>query len=200
MRDWLFVEDHAEALVRVVEHGRPRRDLCHRRPAAAHQSAGGHGDLRPSGQTGPRSSRPAGAADPFRHRPARPRFPLRDRPVPQRGGTGLESAARLRDAAWPAQSTGIWTIAPGGRRLRAARYAGQRLGASGSAGPGHGARTKGKRHEGHPARRRFRHAAASDDPRGVETASAGVRQADGLLPAVHADAGGDQGHHADLHP
>ena len=29
--------------------------------------------------------------------------------------------------------------------------------------------------------------------------AAGVRQADGLLSAVHADAGGDPGHHADLH-
>ncbi len=55
-------------------------------------------------------------------------------------------------------------------------------------------------HEGHPARRRLRHAAASDDPGGVEAASAGLRQADGLLPAVHADAGRHPRHPGDLHP
>ena len=95
MRDWLFVEDHAEALVRVVEQRHSWRDLCDRRPPAAHQSAGGQGDLRPSRQARARSGRPARSADPLRHRPARPRFPLRDRPVAQRTGPGLESAARL---------------------------------------------------------------------------------------------------------
>ena len=49
MRDWLFVEDHAEALLRVVERGEPGRDLLHRRPPAAQQSRGGAGDLRHAG-------------------------------------------------------------------------------------------------------------------------------------------------------
>ena len=41
----------------------------------------------------------------------------------------------------------------------------------------------------HHSRRRVRHAAVPGDARGVEAAAAGLRQADDLLPAVHADAG-----------
>ena len=50
----------------------------------------------------------------------------------------------------------------------------------------------------HPGRR-LGHAALSGDARGVEAAAAGVRQADDLLPADDADAGGHSRHPADLH-
>ncbi len=54
--------------------------------------------------------------------------------------------------------------------------------------------------EGHHSRRRLRHTAASADARGQQAAAADLQQADGLLPAVHADAGGHPGcaghHHA----
>ena len=45
-------------------------------------------------------------------------------------------------------------------------------------------------HEGHHSRRRFRHAALSCDARHQQAVFAGLRQADGLLPAVGSDAGG----------
>ncbi len=53
--------------------------------------------------------------------------------------------------------------------------------------------------QGHHPGRRLRHAALSGDARGVEAAPAGVRQADDLLPADHADAGGHPRHPAHLH-
>ena len=76
MRDWLFVEDHAEALVRVVESGIPGETYAigGRQPRTNLQVV--QGDLRASRRAGARPGRPAGAADPVRHRPARPRFPL----------------------------------------------------------------------------------------------------------------------------
>ena len=52
--------------------------------------------------------------------------------------------------------------------------------------------------QGHHPRRRFRHPAASGDPGGLEAVAAGVRQADGLLPARHPDAGGHPRHPGDL--
>ena len=54
------------------------------------------------------------------------------------------------------------------------------------------------RHERHSARRRLRHAAASDDLGGVEAVAAGLRQTDGLLPAVDADACRHPRHPGDL--
>ena len=54
------------------------------------------------------------------------------------------------------------------------------------------------RHEGDHPRRRLRHAPPSDDAGGQQAAAAGLRQADDLLPARHADAGGhprDPDHH-----
>ena len=53
---------------------------------------------------------------------------------------------------------------------------------------------RGRRHEGDRARRRIGHAALSDDPRGQQAAPAGLRQADGLLPDLGADAGRDPRH------
>jgi hypothetical protein len=63
--------------------------------------------------------------------------------------------------------------------------------------------TQAARHEhtqGHHPRRRLRHPAVSHHPGGLQAAAAGVRQADGVLPADHADAGRDPRHPADLHP
>ena len=127
-RDWLFVEDHAEALVRVVEHGQPgatyaigarqpRSNLEVVRAICAHP-----------GPPRARPGRPASAADPLRHRPARPRFPLRDRPVAHRGGAGLDARRMISRPGWRAPSTGTWPTAPGGRPCARGRYAGQRLG------------------------------------------------------------------------
>ena len=49
IRDWLHVEDHARALVTVVEHGRVGRDLLHRRPGGTPQPRGGRDHLRRAG-------------------------------------------------------------------------------------------------------------------------------------------------------
>ena len=48
IRDWLFVEDHARALVAAVERGQPGRDLLHRRPLRAAQPRRGADHLRPA--------------------------------------------------------------------------------------------------------------------------------------------------------
>src|SRR5271170_2603413 len=48
--------------------------------------------------------------------------------------------------------------------------------------------------EGNHSRRRLRHAALSGDACCLEAATAGLRQADDLLPSEHADAGGDSRH------
>ncbi len=47
-RDWLFVDDHAEALVQVARAGRAGRHLRHRCAPAAQQPRGGASDLRAS--------------------------------------------------------------------------------------------------------------------------------------------------------
>src|SRR6185437_1331842 len=55
-------------------------------------------------------------------------------------------------------------------------------------------------HERHHPRRRLRHAPAPDHPCGEQAAAAGVRQADDLLPAGHADAGRHLRGAGDQHP
>ncbi len=55
------------------------------------------------------------------------------------------------------------------------------------------------RHEGHHPRGRLGHAALPGDAGGLQAAPAGVRQADGVLPALHADARGHPRHPGDLH-
>ena len=70
-RDWLYVEDHAAALVRVLERGEPGATytIGARQPRSnidvVARSA-------PYWTPAARSRRPARAADPLRHRPARP--------------------------------------------------------------------------------------------------------------------------------
>ena len=49
VRDWLYVEDHARALLAVVMHGAVGRHLLYRRKLRADKSAGGRGDLRVDG-------------------------------------------------------------------------------------------------------------------------------------------------------
>ena len=136
---------------------RAGRHLRHRRAPAAQQPRRGAAPSAPHlDAPAARPGRPARAADPLRHRPARPRFPLRDRPVAHRGGARLAGAARFRAPAcartidWYLDNRAWW------EGVRAGRYAGQRLG-----------RREAAADEGHPARRRLRHAAAPDDAGGV---------------------------------
>src|SRR5579872_4439688 len=51
----------------------------------------------------------------------------------------------------------------------------------------------------HHSSGRIGHAALSRDPCSLQEPAADLRQADDLLSAIHADAGGDTGHSADLH-
>lgn len=59
---------------------------------------------------------------------------------------------------------------------------------------------KGETNERHHPRRRRRHAAIPPDHGNEQAAAAGLRQADDLLPAVHADALGHPGHPHHLDP
>ena len=93
-RDWLFVEDHAEALVRVA--GAAASPAPPTRSAPASRAATCRWCRRSAPcwtvacpiRPGPREP-----PDPLRHRPSRPRFPLRDRSVAHRGRPGLARAA-----------------------------------------------------------------------------------------------------------
>ena len=68
VRDWLFVEDHAEALLAIVARGRGRRVLQHRRRQRAPQSRSRRGDLRSRGRTCARATaRLAARTDHLRH-------------------------------------------------------------------------------------------------------------------------------------
>ena len=122
-RDWMFVDDHAEALVRVLERGAP-------------------GATYAIGARQPRSNLEVVRAicamlDGCMPDPAGPRERLihfvSDRPghdfryeidprAPRRRSAGARRT--ISSAACGARSTGIWTTAPGGRRVRAGRYAG----------------------------------------------------------------------------
>ena len=79
----------------------------------------------------------------------------------------------------------------GARRAPGGPAAGVLMGADVAAAPA--------RAQGHHPRRRLRHAAVSGDPVGQQAAAAGLRQADDLLPAVDADAGGHPRHPGHLH-
>ena len=79
VRDWLYVDDHAQALTRVLEQGR----------AGETYNIGGNAERRnievvtaicdAMDGLAPRAERRAPRPDHLRHRSARPRFPLRDR-------------------------------------------------------------------------------------------------------------------------
>ena len=135
--------------------------------------------------------RPPRAVDPFRDRPARPRFPLRDRPGarPRRRWTGTPRT--ISTAGCARRCSGMWTTAPGGSASAPG---------ANRATPGTSTAGDGVQDEGHPAGRRLRHPAAPDDDGGVQAVAAGVRQADGVLPALGADAVGDTGYPDHLDP
>src|SRR6478752_4048221 len=74
---------------------------------------------------------------------------------------------------WRAPLIGIWRTADGGRPFVPAAMP---------------VSAWGLRHERHITGRRLRHATASNDLGCIEAAAAGLRQTDGLLSAVDADA------------
>ena len=101
MRDWLFVEDHAEALVRVVEQGTPGETYAigGRQPRTNLQvvkAICAHLDTRVPDPAGPRERLIRFVTD-------RPGHDFRYEIDPSRSeaGAGLESAARLRTRPGP---------------------------------------------------------------------------------------------------
>ena len=78
VRDWLYVDDHANGLITLLERGRPGEKYNFGGDSRAHQSHRGRADLRR-----PRSSSAGGAAAALarrvRDRPPRSRFALCDR-------------------------------------------------------------------------------------------------------------------------
>ena len=94
-RDWIFVEDHAAALLRVLEHGEPGATYAigARQPRSnleVVRAICAHLDRRvPDPLWATRT------ADPIRRGSAGPRFPLRNRSGARRGRAGLDCAARF---------------------------------------------------------------------------------------------------------
>ncbi len=77
VRDWLYVEDHARALLVIAERGRVGESYNVGGQLRAVKHRRGARDLRADGRACSRRGRPARAADHLRRRPARPRSALR---------------------------------------------------------------------------------------------------------------------------
>ena len=75
-RDWIFVEDHAAALVRVLERGEPGATYAIGAKPAAQQPRCGARDLRRARPAQAGSDRSTRAVDPVRSGSARARLPL----------------------------------------------------------------------------------------------------------------------------
>ena len=130
VRDWLHVEDHVDALLRVLESGRHRRDVLNRWRRGASQHRRGAGGLPDARRARARLDRPARAADHVRHRPAGPRSPLRHRREQdsrgaRRGGRRARSSAGCarRCAGTSTTGRGGSACAPGRTAARTARPA-----------------------------------------------------------------------------
>jgi dTDP-glucose 4,6-dehydratase len=129
MRDWLFVEDHAAALVRVVEHGMPGETYAigGRQPRTNLQvvrAICAHLDMRVPDPAGPRGRLIRFVTD-------RPGHDFRYEIDPSRSEKALGWTAPhdfetglARTIDWYLANRAWWEA------LRAARYAGQRLGTS----------------------------------------------------------------------
>ena len=196
-RDWLYVEDHCEAVWTVIERGRVGQTY----------NVGG-GEERTNidvvrticqlvaERTGPARRRGA-RPHPLRRRPAGPRLALRDRRLEARAGARAGSrrwrlaTGLARTLAWymdnPAWVKAVqagehqkWLEKNYDHRLRPAAEA------------RHAERDRAHEPRNHP-RRRHRDALAPGDAGREQAAHARLRQADGLLPADHADARGHPG-------
>ena len=129
VRDWLYVEDHARALVARGDRRNAGRDLLHRRTQRDDQSRRGRGDLRADGRAcAEPEDRPAQVADRFRRRPAGARSALRHRCRQDRERARLGAAARRFEPGCARRSSGISPIAPGGSASARGVYRGERLG------------------------------------------------------------------------
>ncbi len=191
VRDWLYVEDHCRAIWRVLRARRAGRDLQRRRQQREDQPGGRRHAVRAARTSCVPDSphRPHARAEDLRRRPPGPRPALRDRR--QQDARASSAGSRQETFESGMRRTVQWYL--DNRDWCEAREGRQLQGASGWA-----SRRGDKRDEGHHPGRRRRHPAAPGHACDQQAAAAGLRQADDLLPAVDADAGGhprDPGHH-----
>ncbi len=126
IRDWLYVEDHADALLLVLEKGPAQPQLQHRRRERASQHRPRPHHLRPPRRNGPQSH-PLRRPDHLRHRPPRPRRPLCHRPLPHPRRTWLAPSVTVeeglrRTVRWYLDNESWW------RPLLTRQGVGERLG------------------------------------------------------------------------
>ena len=164
----------AASAERPSEAPRDRRPTARRRASAAVAAAAARAPARRGGA----ARAPNGAEPPARRRraAAERRAPAHGRGAGQRRDAGGE--ARASRAAPPPRRAPSWTPPRSACRRRP--------------------RTAERGAEGHHPGRRVGHAALPGDARRLQAAAAGLRQADDLLPAEHADARGhprDPGDH-----
>ena len=146
VRDWLHVEDHCRAILRVLEAGRPGADVQPRRPQRAHEPRDRRPHLRGARGAPPRGARtrrsrrghrPLRRPQALRRRPARPRPPLRDRRHERATELGWRPAHDLA-AACGRPCSGTSTTATGASTCSRA--------ATGASGSGSPIVVKGARH------------------------------------------------------
>ena len=133
VRDWLFVEDHCEGILLVLQQGRARREVQHRRGQRAHEPAGRGRALRRSRRraAGRREPRARGARarllrrpQDLRRRPAGPRPPLRDRRLEDPRPSSVGPRATRSRRACARRCAGTWRTSPGARPSSRASTAG----------------------------------------------------------------------------
>ena len=122
IRDWLYVEDHAEALITVLTRGRAGIDLQYRRRRGAAEHRHGGGDLRPARRAG--GAARLGHAARARHVSSRTgRVMTRAMPSTRRGCRASSAGSRpmILPRVCAGRCNGISTMKLGGGRfLRAA--------------------------------------------------------------------------------
>ncbi len=187
VRDWLFVEDHCAGILLVLQRGRLGEKYNIGGGKRAHQPRGRRPDLRrPRGRAPGGDERGARLArhpklrrsQDLRPRPSRPRPPLRHRRHEDPRGAGLAPAPRLRGRNRPHGA-----LVPRTTRRGASRSSRAATGASGSGSE--------RADEGNHPRGGHGLAPLPADARRQQAARPHLRQADDLLPALDADAGGD---------